>query len=181
MSRKPFKAVPIKLGKRYRAQRQRQRLWTVGKVAGIFGAAAIVGGVIGTAPTVVSVFGAKTVYRQEVQNCVTVDGDTLRCGSLRIRLLGIDAPELPGHCAEGRDCAPGDPYESSRSLKEALGDGFSVMIDPVGTDRYGRTLAMVQGRRGDLSCWQLSHGQAIYKWRWDNGGRVAKACPADAR
>src|SRR3546814_4753345 len=27
-----------------------------------------------------------------------VDGDTLRCGGTRIRLQGIDAPEMPGHC-----------------------------------------------------------------------------------
>jgi endonuclease YncB( thermonuclease family) len=26
--------------------------------------------------------------------CVAVDGDTLRCGSERVRLLGIDAPEI---------------------------------------------------------------------------------------
>lgn len=38
-----------------------------------------------------------------------VDGDTLRCGSTRIRLSSIDAPELPGHCRPGRECTPGDP------------------------------------------------------------------------
>ena len=31
-------------------------------------------------------------------HCTVVDGDPLRCGSERVRLLGIDAPELPGHC-----------------------------------------------------------------------------------
>jgi len=114
-------------------------------------------------------------------NCRVVDGDTLHCDGGRIRLLGIDAPELPGHCAQGRDCAPGDPYESSRSLGDAMGDGNSLRIAIAGTDRYGRTLAMVKGAKGDLSCWQLAHGEAIYKPRWDNGRLVASACPNEAR
>jgi endonuclease YncB( thermonuclease family) len=119
-------------------------------------------------------------YDSAATNCRVVDGDTLHCDGGRIRLLGIDAPELPGHCAQGRDCAPGDPYESSRSLGAAMGDGASLSIAIVGTDRYGRTLAMVKGAKGDLSCWQLEHGQAIYKPRWDNGRLVASACPNDA-
>jgi endonuclease YncB( thermonuclease family) len=119
-------------------------------------------------------------YDGVATNCRVVDGDTLHCDGGRIRLLGIDAPELPGHCAQGRDCAPGDPYESSRSLGDAMGDGASLRIAIVGTDRYGRTLAMVKGAKGDLSCWQLEHGQAVYKPRWDNGRLVASACPNDA-
>jgi micrococcal nuclease len=53
-------------------------------------------------------------------------------------------------------------------------------IDRVGKDRYGRTLAMVSGPRGDLSCWQLVHLQAVYKPAWDDGGRVALLCPEGA-
>nr|WP_066585712.1 thermonuclease family protein [Sphingomonas pruni] len=120
-------------------------------------------------------------YADSATHCRVVDGDTLHCDGGRIRLLGIDAPELPGHCAEGRDCAPGDPYQSSRSLGDAMGDGGSLPEAIVGTDRYGRTLAMVKGAKGDLSCWQLAHGQAIYKPRWDNDGLVAATCPDLAR
>ena len=41
------------------------------------------------------------------------DGDTLRCqDGTRIRLSGIDAPELDGHCQPGRACVPGDPLAS---------------------------------------------------------------------
>ena len=110
-------------------------------------------------------------------SCTVVDGDTLRCGGERVRLLGIDAPELPGHCQQGRRCAPGDPYASTRSLRAALRLG-PVVIRRVGTDRYGRTLALVRAGRTDLSCWQLSHGQAIYKPYWDDGGQLAGICPA---
>lgn len=110
-----------------------------------------------------------------LHGCRVTDGDTIRCGTERIRLLGIDAPELPGHCHEGRICAPGDPYAASTSLEEAM-DG-ALHINRVGVDHYGRTLAMVSGGNGDLSCWQLAHHQAIYKGNWDNGLRVARTCP----
>ncbi|MDK2768089.1 MAG: thermonuclease family protein [Sphingomonas sp.] len=109
--------------------------------------------------------------------CVAVDGDTLRCGSERVRLLGIDAPELPGHCQQGRRCAPGDPYASTRSLRAALARG-PVTLRRFGQDHYGRTLALVSAGGTDLSCWQLSRGQAIYKPWWDNDGQLARICPA---
>lgn len=110
-------------------------------------------------------------------SCVVVDGDTLRCGGERVRLLGIDAPELPGHCQAGRRCAPGDPYAATRSLQAALRQG-PIVIRRIGTDHYGRTLALVRAGRSDLSCWQLSHGQAIYKYYWDTDLQLARICPA---
>ncbi len=53
----------------------------------------------------------------------------------------------------------------------------TLTVDRVGIDRYGRTLARVAGERGDLSCWQLGRGQAVYKANWDNGYAVARTCP----
>lgn len=111
--------------------------------------------------------------------CRVVDGDTLRCGKERVRLLGIDAPELPGHCTRGRTCAPGDPIASSESLSLAL--ALPVRIERIGTDRFGRTLALVSSSKGDLSCWQLRRGQATYRRDWDTGGRLARICPAARR
>lgn len=110
---------------------------------------------------------------------VATDGDTLRCGRERIRLLAIDAPELPGHCRRGRRCAPGDPVASRRHL--AAGLSGRATIERVGRDRYGRTLALVRVAGVDLSCRQLTARQAVYKIRWDNGGRVAAICPAAHR
>lgn len=111
--------------------------------------------------------------------CTVTDGDTIRCGEERIRLLGIDAPERPGNCRQGRNCAPGDYYASAANLRDAI-DG-PLQITRIGRDRYGRTLAMVSGPMGDLSCWQLSNGQAVYRSDWDNGGLVRRACPSVAR
>ena len=103
-----------------------------------------------------------------------VDGDTLRCGSERVRLLGIDAPELE-HCPRWRVCAPGDGQASKRSLVAAMRSG-PVRLQRVTVDRYGRTVAVVWAGGVNLSCWQLERGQAIYKPHWDNGGRIAAAC-----
>lgn len=110
---------------------------------------------------------------------LALDGDTIRCANLErpVRLLGIDAPELPGHCRMGRTCAPGNPYASTRELAAAL-RGQPVTLRPVGFDRYGRTLAQVYARGLELSCHQLARGRAVYVARWDQGRRVAMACPA---
>jgi micrococcal nuclease len=115
----------------------------------------------------------------KLASCTAVDGDTIRCGSERIRLLGIDAPEKPGTCRAGRECAPGDYEASTASLTSALSG--AITIERVGKDRYGRTLGMVAGEKGDLSCWQLKAGQAVYVDRWDNGGRVKGTCPSALR
>lgn len=105
---------------------------------------------------------------------VAIDGDTLRCGRERIRLLGIDAPELPGHCRRGRTCAPGDPRASKEYLARAL-RGRAV-IERHGVDRYGRTLALVRVGGADLSCRQLRAKQAIYIARWDAAGLLSRRC-----
>jgi hypothetical protein len=117
-------------------------------------------------------------YGESISGCSVTDGDTIRCDGERIRLLGIDAPELPGHCREGRDCVPGDPFASTTSLTTAMSS--TMRISRVGVDRYGRTLAIVESDHGDLSCWQLTHHQAIYKPNWDNGMRVMRLCPSKA-
>lgn len=113
--------------------------------------------------------------RRALGGCRAVDGDTLRCGSERIRLLGIDTPELPGHCRARRRCVAGDAEAATRSLARAI-DG-ALVVTRTGEDRYGRTLATVRGPLGDLSCHQLQFGEARYRADWDDGGRVRRACP----
>ena len=109
--------------------------------------------------------------------CTVTDGDTIRCGEERIRLLAIDAPEKPGACREGRACAPGDPVASTESLRVAVAQG-GLTVRRVGKDRYGRTLALVSAGGIDLSCHQLEQRQAIYVRRWDDSRAVARTCPA---
>lgn len=109
--------------------------------------------------------------------CMAIDGDTLKCSEIgRVRLLGIDAPEMPGHCRKGRICAPGDPVASKKALEKLVARG--VTISPVTRDRYGRTVAQVYAGDKNLACEQLRRGHAVYVERWDNGRRLARECKA---
>src|SRR3546814_3997050 len=63
----------------------------------------------------------------EVSGCHAIAGDTLRCGRVRIRLLGIAAAEQPGHCRQGRQCAPGDPRAQRARSEEHTSELQSLM------------------------------------------------------
>ena len=71
------------------------------------------------------------------QPIYTIDGDTLRMGQERIRLRGIDTPEL----TEPRG------QEARQRLEQLLKEG-PIRIVPHGQDIYGRTVAdvFVNGR-----------------------------------
>lgn len=101
--------------------------------------------------------------------CTITDGDTIRCGDERIRLLAIDAPELSA-CRKGRVCAPGDGQASKRAL-EAMTQGRDLRIERHGKDRFGRTLAYVWAGRVNLSCAMVEAGQAVWVEKWNSGGR----------
>jgi len=105
--------------------------------------------------------------------CTVTDGDTIRCGDERIRLLGIDAPEIH-RCRKGRVCVPGDGQASKRNLERIARE--PVRIERVGKDRYGRSLAQVYSRGVNLACAQIRAGQAVYVERWDDGKRLASEC-----
>lgn len=168
--RKPRSAFSPAGMKYYRRRRKIRRLRSP---AIILGGAALVGITAGVA-SALDYSALSPKYSDTISGCNVTDGDTIRCGGERIRLLAIDAPEM-GECRPGRVCAPGDPVASTNSLRQAMRG--VLQIDRVGVDHYGRTLARVTGSEGDLSCWQLKHDHAIYKSGWDNGMRIARTCP----
>ncbi|XUU60625.1 thermonuclease family protein [Erythrobacter sp. HA6-11] len=107
--------------------------------------------------------------------CTATDGDTIRCGDERIRLLGIDAPELGG-CRKGRRCVQGDGKASRAALARAM-KGKALSIKRAGEDAFGRTLGVVYASGVNLSCAQIERGQAEYVARWDNRDLVRRDCP----
>lgn len=111
--------------------------------------------------------------------CTVTDGDTIRCGDERIRLLAIDAPEL-GTCPRWRTCVDGDGQAARAALQRTV-HGKRLTIERTGTDRYGRTLGVVYADGRNLSCAMVAAGQAQYVARWDQGGAVARDCPGIAR
>lgn len=77
------------------------------------------------------------------------DGDTIRCGIERVRLLDIDAPELAtspkceGWRRERSWCDEELAHRSRNALRDFLAQG-PVDLRRQGKDRYGRTLAVVE-------------------------------------
>lgn len=132
----------------------------------------------GYALTAIAAPAPRHTARQTSNKCIAIDGDTLTCiyrrQRLHLRLNGIDAPELAGHCRAGRICAPGDAIASKENLARMIA-GKRVAWRSLGTDRYGRTIAQPTVGRLDLGCEQMKGGFAIYKPKWDNR-RGEKAC-----
>lgn len=92
------------------------------------------------------------------------DGDTLRCAAQGpVRLLGIDAPEMPGHCRRGRVCTRGDARASKAALARLIARGDVVCL-PTARDRYGRILARCSSAGEDLSCAMLAGGFAVRRY-----------------
>jgi micrococcal nuclease len=90
---------------------------------------------------------------------VAIDGDTVRQGHERYRLLGFDAPEVRGHC------------EDERIRGRAAGVRLQILIwtaqriDLAATgdrDRYGRILARLRldGRDAGETLIALGHARA---------------------
>jgi endonuclease YncB( thermonuclease family) len=101
-----------------------------------------------------------------------VDGDTLRLNGERIRLLGIDAPELAQTCTD----AGGGPWSCGEVARRELAGrvaGGAVRCEPDGHDKYGRVLAYCAAGGQDLGAAMVRAGLAVsYP---DYGGEEAKA------
>ena len=105
-----------------------------------------------------------------------VDGDTVRCAGARmpLRLIGIDAPELPGHCRAGRVCVPGNPFAARAALQAQLRP--PVTARPFGTDRYARPLVALYSHGSLINCTMIRTGHAQYVARWDHQKTLARSC-----
>lgn len=88
------------------------------------------------------------------------DADTLRIGTDRIRLHGIDAPERDQQCLS----ADGMAYQCGQVATKALADfiaGRSVDCRVKDVDRYGRAVAVCRVDGTDLNGWLVSQGWAL--------------------
>jgi len=105
-------------------------------------------------------------------NPIVHDGDTIRCGIERVRLVNIDAPELAGserctaasrrRLANSRNPAWCDSAlgERSRDALAALVARGATSIAPAGRDRYGRLLARVVVNGQDAGAYLIGQGLA---------------------
>jgi micrococcal nuclease len=106
-----------------------------------------------------------TAKRTRGSVAYVLDGDTVQVttqdgGSVRVRFLGISAPEIP-HPGRPGECFG---YPATRHLKQLLPAGTPVTLvsDPTqdDTDVYGRSLRYVQAGGRDIGAAQISAGSA---------------------
>jgi len=107
------------------------------------------------------------------QQVIVIDGDTIVVQGEKIRLLGINAPELKGKCRE----------ESIRALRARsrlmkLIEAAKIDIDRNGFDRHRRTLATVSVAGTDLGHVLMREGLAR-KWVQSYGGQQEPWCQAN--
>jgi len=103
------------------------------------------------------------------------DGDTLRLGGERVRLVGIDAPERDQICqdAGGRDWACGT---AARDRLAALVAGGRLTCTGEGHDRYGRVLASCRTAAGvDPAARLAAEGLAVADRQYEAEEAAARA------
>ena len=79
-----------------------------------------------------------------------VDGDTLAIGDTRIRLWGIDAPEMKQTC-QGRDAQTYECGRDNADVMRELTRDRTVECDTRDRDRYGRVVAVCRTEAGDIN------------------------------
>ena len=87
------------------------------------------------------------------------DGDSLSIGSIRIRLFGIDAPELDQACTRG-----GQSWNCGQEAADRLSrlvTGQQVRCIPVSTDQYARVLARCSVMGTDVNRAMVATGYAV--------------------
>lgn len=103
---------------------------------------------------------------------LAIDGDTLRIGAERVRLVGIDAPEMRQPCDAGR-WHPG-PIAADELAR--LMAGHRIECRAEGRDRYRRTLATCFADGADLGAAMVASG-----WAWAFRRYSLRYVPAEER
>ena len=109
-------------------------------------------------------------------NARASDGDSFRLGDNRVRLLGLDAPELAQDCA----AADGTSWPCGRAARDRmaalLADG-EVDCRPENKDQYDRLLARCSIGGRDLGALMVAEGLAIAAgsyWQEEAAARGAR-------
>ena len=112
---------------------------------------------------------SKISFAEEISgNANIIDGDSIKIGSKKIRLLGIDAPEIKQKCKKiyfsisfiifqkNYDCG----LNSKRALEKKI-NKKRISCRARSKDRYGRILAICYLEKKDLNMWMVQSGNAI--------------------
>jgi endonuclease YncB( thermonuclease family) len=105
-----------------------------------------------------------------------IDGDTISLGGLRVRLEGIDAPELDQSCGAGQQGS----WPCGRAAAAHLGRLASgrVSCRIAGYDAYGRSLGVCTAGGQEINAQMVRDGMA---WAFVRYGQTYAAAEAEAR
>lgn len=112
-------------------------------------------------PRVITPDGMEASGRAPLQGPVRIaDGDSLEVGGIRVRLVGIDAPELHQTCRdrEGQVVLCG---QIARAMLEELALAGPVACTPLDTDRFDRVLALCRNAREEMNRAMVRAGWAF--------------------
>ncbi|SHI38866.1 thermonuclease family protein [Wenxinia saemankumensis] len=98
-----------------------------------------------------------------------VDADTIDVGGARVRLFGIDAPELSQICGESGATWACGTWAASEARRRW--EGQEARCEPLDTDRYGRIVARCHVGSDDIARVMVAEGIALayrdYSWDYD--------------
>lgn len=89
------------------------------------------------------------------------DGDSLRSGNLRIRLFGIDAPELKQQCADQNGVLWGCGVAAQRQLNGLIDTNKDLQCSLLDVDRYGRLIMQCFNGATDIGAAMVRSGHAL--------------------
>jgi endonuclease YncB( thermonuclease family) len=105
------------------------------------------------------VFAAGAASAGPEGRVAVIDGDTIRVGGETVRLFAIDAPELDQTCRRSE----GEVWRCgtwARREVRRLFEGRRATCDPIGTDQYGRTVAICAVGGQDMGGVLVANGYA---------------------
>ena len=107
-----------------------------------------------------ALLGADTGQADRYEITKVTDGDSLRSGELRIRLHGMDAPEIRQSCTKG-----GVSYACGLAaqayLETMLASSGEVRCEHLDTDRYQRLIMRCYHRGIDIAAAMVRAGWAV--------------------
>ena len=106
------------------------------------------------------------------------DGDSLRSGRLKIRLFGIDAPELKQHCTD----AAGVRWPCGEAARERLAGlaAAPLQCDLIDVDRYGRLVMRCLAGDTDIAEALVAQGLALAYRRYSKDYVAAEQAAQNA-
>ena len=114
--------------------------------------------------------------RPIVGHPTVVDGDSLDYRNRRVRLWGIDAPELSQQCRRGKTS-----WDCGRQARAALAahiEGLQVLCTTVDVDTHERAVSRCTLGNENLNEWMVREGWALDYRRYSDGAFAAAEAQA---